>query len=563
MLVSLFRAGAGLCCLLIAAHSQTISPTPASTGVISGVVIDAKNTPVRRAIVTLSTVEARPQDAVAWTDGQGRFSFGYLPVGRYQLRAAKDGYQMAAYGAESSRRPPATIDLAAGEQRNNIVLHLPRASSISGVVLDEDGDPVSGLQVMAMTPGFSRQKRQLLPGMGTVTDSNGHYRLAGIPPGRYMIAALRTNYRQASRVHPEAAAGEPQQQYTYGAQYYPESDRMESAALVSVQAGQEISRIDFRLAARPTVFVEGKIVLPPNTTSVRDAIINAVSEDSPNGMNTSIGAGISQPDLGFRMDQLLPGRYVLIAQASVDNRLHRGVQTIEVGPDGTRDISIPLEPGIDLTGSVLIQGAGAEKYSASYVNLTPGDGLPWHGQPLRTSVKKDGSFKITGVPPGIWDIGADPIPPGGYIKSMRLGDQDVLTEEMVIRSSTTAPLKIVIGTQAATIEGDVVQQDLPKPAVVVLAPEPKFRHVTSFYRWNSTDDKGHFELKNVTPGKYQLYAFEEFDQRSIEDPGFLKQFESAGVTVTLQEGKNTPQKVSIIPAAVKPQSAGGRLGESQ
>src|SRR2546422_944412 len=38
-------------------------------GVIAGIVLDGeRNAPIHRAIVTLSTVEARPQDAVAWTD---------------------------------------------------------------------------------------------------------------------------------------------------------------------------------------------------------------------------------------------------------------------------------------------------------------------------------------------------------------------------------------------------------------------------------------------------------------------------------------------------------------
>ncbi|MGI8990851.1 MAG: carboxypeptidase-like regulatory domain-containing protein [Bryobacteraceae bacterium] len=107
-----------------------------ATGLIGGSVIDRDtNTPVRRAIVTLSTVEARPQDAVAWSDAQGRFAFGYLPAGRYQLRARKDGYQMAVLGADSPNRPPETIALAAGENRNRIVFQLQHPGSITGMVV--------------------------------------------------------------------------------------------------------------------------------------------------------------------------------------------------------------------------------------------------------------------------------------------------------------------------------------------------------------------------------------------------------------------------------------------
>ena len=82
------------------------------------------NAPIRRAVVTLSTVEARPQDAVAWTDATGRFAFGYLPPGRYELRVTKNGYQPAVYGAETPRRPPDTVQLAAGEVHADIVFRL-------------------------------------------------------------------------------------------------------------------------------------------------------------------------------------------------------------------------------------------------------------------------------------------------------------------------------------------------------------------------------------------------------------------------------------------------------
>jgi hypothetical protein len=88
--------------------------------------------------------------------------------------------------------------------------------------------------------------------------------------------------------------------------------------------------------------------------------------------------------------------------------------------------------------------------------------------------------------------------------------------------------------------------------VIVLAPDGKFRQVTSFYRVVAGDEKGHFEIKNATPGEYRLYAFEEFEPRSIQDPDFLKPFEKSGVPVTLREGPNASQELSMIPAGPAP-----------
>ncbi len=539
MHLSLFTAA--ICCLMVA------QAQPA--GVIAGSVVDANsNKPVRRANVVLSTVEARPQDALAWTDGDGRFSFGYLPAGSYQLRVSKDGYQAAIYGTETPRRPASIIQLANDEVRNDFIFRLKPPTSISGVVLDEDGDPLAGVEVTLMTPGFERHKRKLLRGARTTTDSNGRYRLTAVAPGRYAVLATPLFFRRALKMQPEVTPGQLQQQYSYGIQYYPGVDLGESAGLVPVQPGHEISRIDFRLALRPSVSLQAKIVMPFEVADIRERSVTAIGEQLTNGMN--MWTGPSPPGLSVQISQIPAGSYLLIAQAFVDGKRYRGVQTAYIGPDGSSEIAIPVEPGIDLEGNVSVEGPGAEKVVASTVSLVPGDGIPWNGPPLRASVNKDGSFKIAGVPPGVWDIDAGPIPNGGYVKSMRLGDQDVLTEEMAIRSSTTAPLKIVLGTLAAILEGTVTQQDQPARAVVVLAPESKLRDVIGFYRFAVADDKGHFEIKSVNPGRYQLYAFEEFDRQSIQDPDFLKPFESAGVAVTLREGQNETQKISMIRAGV-------------
>ena len=540
-----FRAILGLSGFwAIGALAQT-SPPSTATGVIAGVVLDAAtNEPLRRAIVTLSTVEAQPQDAVAWSDANGRFSFGYLPPGRYQVRATKDGYQPAAFGAASSTRPPATIQLTAGQVRNDCILHLLLISSITGLIVDEDGDPLPNVQVLALRPDFQRGKRKFVSGPVAMTDSTGHYRLTGLLGGQYAIGA-NSMFRQVVKIRPEAAVGDLQQNYLYGAQFYPAADRAENATLVEVQPGHEVSSVDFRLQARPAASIEGKIIVPPGVGAVTGVSLNFSWQDL--GNRNFSGVGAAPPDYLFVTQPISPGSYVLTAQANIEGRPYRGALSVSLGPQGLRGISIPLEPSVDLMGTVTVEGPDAAKQAASFVALVPGDDIPSRSQPLRANVSKDGSFKIPGVPSGIWDINVGPIPPGGYIKSMRLGDQDVLTEEMTIRPSTTEALNIVLGTRAASIEGDVFDGDQPVHAVVLLAPEVKLAPMIGFYRFATTDEKGHFQIDRARPGASRLFAFADLDQQAIRDPEFLKPFEKFAVPVTLREGPNDPQKLSLIP----------------
>src|SRR5207244_654535 len=110
-------------------------------------------------------------------------------------------------------RPPDIIQLTAGQLRNDFTFRLQLMNSITGVVLDEDGEPLSNVQVMAMTPGFRHEKRMFLPRQNAMTDGAGHYRLSGLAPGRYAVAAASRN-GPVVKMHPEAIAGQPQPQYS-------------------------------------------------------------------------------------------------------------------------------------------------------------------------------------------------------------------------------------------------------------------------------------------------------------------------------------------------------------
>src|SRR6266699_6794188 len=102
----------GLLCCMLTAPACLLGQGP-TTGSIEGTVFNRiTDAPLRRAVVVLSTVEPKPQDALAWTDAEGRFSFHFLPPGRYQIHASKDGFQPATFGADSRNRPPVTVTLA-------------------------------------------------------------------------------------------------------------------------------------------------------------------------------------------------------------------------------------------------------------------------------------------------------------------------------------------------------------------------------------------------------------------------------------------------------------------
>ena len=522
---------------------------------IQGIVVDGTSgSPIRKAYVTLSTVEDNPAEALAITDDSGRFGFANIPPGRYKLHASCDGYQQAWFGAPTPRHAAGVITLHPGERRQDFTLRLIMLGTISGVVLDQDGDPVDGAIVSFWTPWFPRGKPGFAQHGSVSTNDRGEYRMSSLTPGSYLVM-VNCRGRQVQRIQPESVAsaqpiGQPAQ-FQLAVQYFSSAERPAEASLLTVVAGKEIAGIDFHLTARAATTLHGNVVPPPDLPADAFIQIATMSLNMPNQDGFTFYAGAAPPNHEFTISPILPGEYLLVANVTVGSRPYRGVQRVLINADGENRATLKLEPGIDLVGTVKIEGQKLEP--GTRVLLLSGDGFPYFHEQPQAQVKADGTFVLQGVVPGIWDIDVQPIPDGGYIKSMRLGRQDVLTEEMVISSDTKDQLNIVVSTYGGILEGDVKTEsgESAGPVHVLAAPDGEFSNVLSFYSVANSDEKGHFKLKHLTPGRFKLYAFEVLDYCAWCDPDFLKLFVAQGKPVQITEGVNPSKEIRLIHNAGK------------
>ena len=472
------------------------------------------------------TVEDNPAEALAITGDSGRFGFANIPPGRYKLRARCDGYQQAWYGAPTPRYAAGVITLHPGERRQDFNLRLTMLGSISGVVLDQDGDPVDGANVSLVSRSFRRGKRSFGQHGSASTNDRGEYRISNVTPGSYLVMA-NSRGRQALRIQPESAAStqpiEQPRQLQYGIQYFPSAERPTEASLITVAAGKEIAGIDFHLTAQAMITLRGNVIPPPELPA--DAFIQIMARlDLTDDTQFGFGSGAGPPNYEFTFAGFMPGEYLLAASVTAGGHPYRGVQRVVISAGAENHATIKLDPGIDLAGTVKVEGQKMD--AATQVSLSPGDAIPFQSNAPQAQVKPDGTFVISDVVPGVWDIGVHPLPDGGYIKSMRLGRQDVLTEDMVIGPDTKDKLDIVVSTQGGVLEGDVKTEpgESTAPAHVLAAPDGQYSHVMSFYGFATSDEKGHFTLKHLTPGRYRIYAFDALDYCDWCDPDFLKPF---------------------------------------
>jgi protocatechuate 3,4-dioxygenase beta subunit len=532
--------------LLLAAAAVAYGQAPRFASVAGIVLDDATRAPLLRVVVTLETKGEKPANAVAWTDSSGAFSFSSVPPGDYYLYATRDGYEFARYGAASRDRPPEVLTLAPGEARLKIVFRMRRLASVSGTVLDPDGDPLSGVNVNVLAATYMRRKLHYAPVSGAMTDDRGQYRVAGLLPGKYYVAATPQGW-QSGTGQAEAVRGQAAETPKFGAQFYANADRISAATPIELQPGKNLADIDFQLALWHTASIKAKVIVPSEIASDAQVQVTVWSQDAARETNFSWGGGAAAPDYTFEVKDLIPGSYAAVAVATSHDRRYRGVERVEVGQD-PEEVTIQLEPGIELSGRVRLEG-GKSAPPHFRVSLVPGDGLPFNMPQPEAEVKADGTFRIEGVLPGVWDIGVEPIPKDGFVKSMRLGDQDVLTEDMLIGPATSEPLNIVLSTRGAIVDGTVTEDGedgKPAKAFVLLAPDGKFENVWTLYRMAPADQSGHFEMKGIMPGSYKLYALDRIDTDPSQNPEFLKPFLDLGEPVILNEGGHETKRLRLI-----------------
>jgi uncharacterized protein (DUF2141 family) len=318
------------------------------TATISGVITadDSSNAPLRRAIVSINGGDLTGVRS-AITDVAGRFTFGGLAAGRYTVVATKAAYLDASYGAARPGRAGTAVTLAADERRE-IAIRMTRGSAIEGVVRDELGSPLPNITVQALAPGQPANTTgpaAPVAAPSAVTDDRGMYRIFGIAPGEYVVAAIPSlsgegeiGRRQDAdvdallsrlRTTPPAGAGAAARPRAvalprgepvgYAPVYYPGVPLPSAAERVHLAAAEDRRGVDLVILPVKVASIEGTV-----TRSDGQPLGNVQLSVDAGGMPISQGVSrltLSQPpgpDGRFRYTNVTPGHYTITAREGIE-----------------------------------------------------------------------------------------------------------------------------------------------------------------------------------------------------------------------------------------------------
>ena len=123
-----------------------------------------------------------------------------------------------------------------------------------------------------------------------------------------------------------------------------------------------------------------------------------------------------------------------------------------------------------------------------------------------------------------------------YVKSIRLGDVDVLNSGLRLQGAPAGQLEIVIGTAPGAVEGSVFNDSQTAGPGVTVVLLPDVRRRTDLYKTTTTDPSGRFRIDRVPPGDYRAFAWQEISDGAWQDPDFMQGQEARGTPVRVGEG---------------------------
>ena len=479
--------------------ARTGDQEAAQTASISGTVtVAGSGQPARKARVSLSGAGLRSGRTTS-ADDAGRFVFAALPAGRYSVRVSKPGHVNVSYGQRRPDGPGTPIQVNEG-QRIEIQLQLPRGGVITGTVLDEHGEAIPGTPVRALRYAMQSGQRTLQQAGNGSTDDRGVYRIYGLQPGDYAIAATprnTTNFPQiealqadvaalrgrmeaapvnaaAARMRAERAAVLESMMPTddavagYAPVYYPGTTAPAMAAAVTVGVGEEKTGVDFSLQLVPIARVDGVIVSTSGEAAQNIQVTLVNLGDALPG----VGSGSARPDEAgrFSIPNVAPGQYLLVARGTIGapGRGGRGRGQLaqlagrgpgaagraggadavrlwamtEVSVDGQNvsNLVLTLQPGITITGRLVFEGTAAVPSDLSQVRVT--------AQPADPS----GAVRALAAPaPGIVDSNGrftiNSVVPGRYRITAAGGLQGWTLASSTISGQDTLDFPIEVKTQ--------------------------------------------------------------------------------------------------------------------
>jgi hypothetical protein len=482
------------------------------TGEISGRVVNENGQPLANADIHVRP--RRPQELpVASTTSKrdGVFKVSGLQPGMYAVQAS-----LPAYNPKSPEARPAVDNTS-----DSVTFVLIKGGVITGTVINSKGDPIVAIRIRVEMVLDASGQRSAPIVYESVTDDRGVYRVYGLPPGTYIVAA-----DGGANYSPTGVNAFAIDMPTYA----PSSSR-EAADQISVRVGEE-SNVDIRYRGERGNTIRGIVKATRPAERGFTVTLTSSAERGPRWDNY-----LRQANGEFAFEGIPDGDYQLVATAywNENKRGESELMLLNVRSVDIEGLELNAAPIASVSGSVVLKPLKepvAECTDNHQPQLSQTTVTGWH------RVTQDGKQK----PQFVWRSRGTEYPnaqgkftlqnlvASEYYFGLRFSAQQWYLQSVVFapptpdgkptdvsRTWTTVNpeaqltgLTFTLAQGAALVRGKVTLaegQTLPEKLVVYLVPaEVKQAEDALRYFASPVNSEGNFWLNNIVPGRYWMVA---------------------------------------------------------
>lgn len=454
---------------------------------------------------SLGSSQSPPQTAT--TDADGRYRLTGIAPGSYRVTAYAPSYvtpgeSSAPYNAGKS------VTVAEGEAIENIDFTLIPGGVITGKVVDADNRPVVAERLSAFRLD-ERGKRinTQMPGLSQwETDDRGVYRLFGLEPGRYLIAA-------------GAAAGDGLARFSGSGGYYrrtfhPDAVEEAQAKVIEVSGGATVEGVDIRLARATKGFTVAGRVIDGDTGQPVPGVMILYNVSKGGLASSGISSSMTNSRGEFQLEGLTPNSYQASALNMQASELYSEPVNFEVTGGDVAGVEIKMYRGASISGQAVVEGATDPAVMAGLSKIqlmarTTGDERQMIvGPGNNAAINPDGSFRIGGVRPGRVQLNAALYRAPKGFSLLRIEHNGVEAQTLEVSAGDNlSGVRVVFAYGTAKLAGRVeIKNGTLPPGVrlmVLPAREGAARGLAGMMQV-MVDSRMQFTIEGLSPGTYKL-----------------------------------------------------------
>ena len=488
-------------CLLVISlivHAQN-QPTKTVPATVSGKVTH-KGNGMARIVVGARRVNGPAGTVVATTDEDGNYRMSNIPAGEYEIMPASAQFVMP-QGIGRIKR----LIVNEGESVEKIDFALVRGGVITGKVTDAEGRPVIEVPVEVVPESFSGDPMADLRPGDYATDDRGIYRLWGLSPGKYRVAAGASEDRMYYG----------RRQAFYSQTFHPSAPDPSGATVIELTEGGEVTNVDITLRRTQSVFTVTARVVDGDTGQPIPDLTYGLQKFRENASSSTSGHRSNRSGV-ITLENVTPGKYALFVESSAQRQLYAEPVQFEVVDQDIKDLVIKTSSGSTVSGEVVIEGMEERVARGKLDGLVVhafvmiADDRFGHGASRSGRVNADGSFTLSGLRPGtinfsIWH--QRPVPRADLDVARIERDGVVLPSVEIKAREQIKGLRLILRTRSGRIRGMVKFENGPLPGDAPVQVQIRKIGEERYETYAEVDDRGRFVSDHLAAGVYEVSVF--------------------------------------------------------